>query len=178
VSPPERSIADLVAEATARAVLYTAVDPDVQPQTPAHLAQERIARSGMTTSSFECALAIIEHLSEAFEQEDPERAVTDLGKVCVLAAWLAAAHDLAIAPILALARALTRHPDARTQHAAGRLAKAVSGAPRPAALVDALALCIARGILDCEILYDLEIDIAGVYQTVAGEMLAARVSTW
>jgi len=122
----------------------------------------------------DAALAVIEHLGQTFEGDDPERAVEALGKVMCFASILAYIHGMSIAPILELAREFTRRPDVIPLAAMGRLAAVVRMAvSHETDIVEALALCIAKGIDDCEMLHGLRIDPSGVYLTIGREMLAA-----
>ena len=110
--------------------------------------------------------------------EDADHAVECLGKAMVCAAGYAYHHGLALAPILDLARALTRRDDVQPVHGVTRLAALErSDDVRPERVVAALGLCIAKGIDDCEIVHGLTIEPHGVFLTIGREMLAAEEKT-
>lgn len=142
-----------------------------------HQLQEQIWCSGpLGDGTEQLALGVIEHIGGAFETEDAEAAVEHLGKAMVCAASYAYTHGLAFAPILKLARVLTRRDDVQPVHGAGRIAALERAEPIRVAkqvhVVEALGLCIAKGIDDCEILHGLTIEPHGVFLTIGREMLA------
>ncbi len=119
--------------------------------------------SGVT--EWRAILAVIACSGEVFRETDAERAVDAFGSVLVNAAWLLAAHRLAIGPVLDLARVFTRRGDIRPVEAPGKLALAalrrgsvVPGLYREL-LVDALAYSIAKALDDCEMVHEITIDV-------------------
>jgi hypothetical protein len=141
-----------------------------------HELQERLWAAGpLGDGTEELALGVIEYVGGTFETEDAEHAVECLGKAMVCAAGYAYQRGLAFAPILDLARALTRRDDVQPVHGVTRLAALErQDLVESHHVVAALGLCIAKGIDDCEIVHGLTIEPHGVFLTIGREMLAAQ----
>lgn len=134
------------------------------------------------------ALAIIEQLGVTFGTDDAERAVEGLGTLLALSAVLATLERLAITPIIELAEIYRSRLDVQPIKASGALAAAVMLVPvlgyertpipaekeRRIAIVDALALAIAKAIDDVEISHDLAIKPIELLYVVGRELLAGK----
>jgi hypothetical protein len=150
---------------------------DLELENQVHELQERIWCSGSDLDPQQLALGVIEYVGGTFETEDAEHAVEHLGKAMVCAAGYAYLHGLAIAPILDLARALTRRDDVQPVHGVTRLAALErQDLVESHHVVAALGLCIAKGIDDCEIVHGLTIEPHGVFLTIGREMLATMAT--
>jgi hypothetical protein len=138
-----------------------------------HELQERLWAAGpLGDGTEQLALGVIEYIGGSFETEDAEHAVECLGKAMVCAAGYAYQHGLALAPILDLARALTRRDDVQPVHGVTRLAALErQDLVESHHVVAALGLCIAKGTDDCEIVHGLTIEPHGVFLTIGREML-------
>lgn len=164
------------------------------PENPIDAMQVRLARwqeelfSGVNHDDSIMALGVIEELGEAFDHDaEAEDAVDALGDVMVYAAQLCTRNRLAMSSIVALANLyITEHLCHQSPIAiAGRLAHVVGkheqrtrglgpvNAYRPA-LVDALALMIAKALEDCTIGHELVVDPAGVFIAIGNEVMARK----
>lgn len=107
------------------------------------------------------ALDMITHLGVTFLSEDGEQAVLALCSVIGDGAVLAAHDRLAIEPILDLARAFVTRQDVQPHRGVSLLARAVrTGHGRlHVQLVEAIAMCVAKGLDDCEIQHEITVDV-------------------
>lgn len=132
------------------------------------------------------ALNVIAQLGITFATDDAERAVEALGMLMVHASVIMTFERLAFEPLIALAEAYEHRRDVQPLRAAGAVAIAVmsqrsSGVVPPPvadyqrALVEALALAIAKGTDDCVIGHELMIDLRGVFTTIAAEVIAGKM---
>lgn len=127
------------------------------------------------------ALAVIGRLGVTFTTEDDEHAVEQLGLIMVHAAVIATIEHLAVEPIIALGRDLTKRQDVQPLRAAATLATAANlyamgREPRQLALVDGLALAIAKALDDCEIGHGLTIEPFELYRHIGAEVVAGKLS--
>lgn len=122
----------------------------------------------------DAALEIIRHLGTTFATEDPEEAVTALGKVCAYVAIYARFHRLDVEPILDLARALCTQgwPVGRAVNPQSTVAALAMDRGRYAFdVVEALAYAVAKALIDCEMIHDLKIDPCKLLIVVGNEMI-------
>lgn len=125
------------------------------------------------------ALSMIEFLGETFAAgDDPERAVVALGRLEIQSARLAALWRMTIEPVLELARLFQRRQEVQPLRAPAVLARAVHRAGYSRGdgwrdlIVEGIALCVAKGLDDCEVLHNLEIDPVALFEVMAKEELA------
>ncbi len=165
------------------------VPPDMTDATQVLLARWQASRfATVPTSDAIIGLGVIEELGEVFDDDaEPTDAVDGLGDVQVYAAQLCTANRLAIRPVIALAALYRRtgvylpNPIAiagRLAHVIGKNAQNTRGlgpveAYRPA-LVDALAMMIAKALEDCELGHELTVNAAGVFQVIAREVMERK----
>lgn len=149
--------------------------------TPIDILQDKIRDRALPYNADRMVVAIVACLGETFATEDnPEGAVEALGMAMVHGAALAALNHLAIVPIIDLARVFTTRVGELPIHGVGRLARAVLEAPRATvrahviALVDSLALTLAKALDDCEVMHGLCIDEQALFASFASEVLAGR----
>ena len=116
------------------------------------------------------ALEAIADLGQVFD-EDAEPAIEALGRLLVHASLLAGCERMAIAPIIALGRELTRDSGVSSElplRAAAMLAHAaLDYRQEPAAIVRGLAMAIAKAIDDCEIVHELKVDPLELFKVAA-----------
>lgn len=196
--PPQREQLTRIAYADSRSTFeqWAAMRSPMLPPDAVDAAQVGLARwqadrfANVPTSDAIMALGVIEELGETFDSHDnAEDAIDGLGDTCVYAAQLCTANRLAVRPVIALAGIYAATNSGAGQlspiHAAGQLShvvvkhtQAIRGlgpaeayGPR---LVDALALIIAKAFEDCTFVHDLRIDIAGVFTTIAREVMQRK----
>jgi len=132
------------------------------------------------------ALQVIGHLGITFGTEDSERAVEALGMLLVHISIIASAERLALPPIIELAGLFSLRSDVQPLHATGALALVVMSTRSPfvmpppkdayqLALVQALALSIARGLDDCVLGHELVIDLPELYLKIGSEVIAGTM---
>lgn len=196
--PPQREQLARIAYADSRATFeqWAAMDAPMLPPDAVDAVQVGLARwqadrfANVPTSDAIMALGVIEELGETFDShDDAEDAIDGLGDTCVYASQLCTANRLAVRPVIALAQIYAATNSGAGQlspiHAAGQLAhivvkhtQAIRGlgpaeayGPR---LVDALALIISKAFEDCTFVHDLRIDVAGVFTTIAREVMQRK----
>lgn len=164
-------------------------------EAPIAVLQETLCRAAfdylgcICPTAYELALKMIERLGVIFDDAlDAERAVEAFGQMMCIAARLVDQRGMSIEPIITLAIALRNRSEVQPMRAPAALALAVTTHGHAwrthGLLVEAVALCIAKGLDDCETLHELRIDPVGVFVTVANEEIArdapfpAPVPTW
>lgn len=128
------------------------------------------------------ALEVIADLGRVFDAEEAEPAIEALGRLLVHASLLAGCERMAIAPIIALGREMTRDSGVSSElplKPAAMLAMAVIGHPhdRDPNVVQGLAMAIAKAIDDCEIVHELKIDPLELFKVAAREVLDGKPVT-
>lgn len=131
-------------------------------------------------------MLVIADLGVTFAAEDAQVAVEALGMVMCRVAVIAALERWAVQPILELGIGYSRDVGEQPIRAAGDLAAALMAprqerqpAPDPVAgdcaLVDALAVCVAKAIDDVTMQHELEIVPIDLYQVIAAEVIAGKL---
>ena len=127
------------------------------------------------------ALEVIADLGRVFDAEDREPAIEALGRLLIHASLLAGRERMAIAPIIALGRELTRDSQVSSElplRPAAMLAWAALGRSHDdAAIARGLAMAIAKAIDDCEIVHELKIDPLELFKIAAREVLDGKPTT-
>lgn len=127
------------------------------------------------------ALEVIADLGRVFDAEDREPAIEALGRLLVHASLLAGCERMAIAPIIALGREMTRDSQVSNElplRPAAMLAWAALDHRRdPPIIVRGLALAIAKAIDDCEIVHELKVDPLELFKIAAREVLDGKPVT-
>ncbi len=140
--------------------------------------QLRLADRLFRMSSARRALEVIADLGQVFDAEEAEPAIEALGRLLVHASLLAGCERMAIAPIIALGRELTRDSGVSSElplKPAAVLATAVLvPAGDLAGIVRGLAMAIAKALDDCEIVHELKIDPLELFKVAAREVLDGR----
>lgn len=202
--PESRRAAVFAAHALSREAfeVWAGINSGELPDEPIDAMQVRLARwqidrFGGTGGDVLMALGIVEELGETADAADEghtdvnggaEQAVDGLGDTMVYASQLCTSNRLAIRPILDLAKLYTKHESATAKvimAAAGKLSHVVlkheqkiRGLGDPVTyrvrLVDALALCIAKAIDECEMGHNLTVSAPGVFTTVGTEILERK----
>ncbi|HSR79063.1 MAG TPA: hypothetical protein VLN57_20995 [Xanthobacteraceae bacterium] len=122
------------------------------------------------------ALQAIADLGRVFDAEDAEPAIEEFGQLLVHASLMAGCYRMAIAPIIALGRALTKDSAISSElplKPAAALAAAVLKG-EPIDIVRGLAMAIAKALDDCEIVHELKIDPLELFKVAAREMLEGK----
>lgn len=174
----------LIADTTAKAREVYGRDPYLARSPTASASmdlQYRISDRAVRCHTDYNALAVIGRLGVTFSAEDAEHAVEQLGLIMAHAAVIATMEDLGVEPIIALGRELTKRQDVQPMRAAAVLATAanlfgVGREPRQLALVDGLALAIAKALDDCEIGHGLTIEPLELYRHIGAEVIAGKLS--
>lgn len=122
------------------------------------------------------ALQVIADLGAVFDAENPEPAVEALGRLLVHAALVASCARMAIAPIIALGREMTKDSGVSNElplKPASVLAAAVLSWHKNTdeERVRGLAMAIAKALDDCEIVHELKIDPLELFKVAAREVL-------
>lgn len=129
------------------------------------------------------ALSVISQLGIVFAEQDVELAIEALGVMLVEIGLICTENLLSISPVIDLALVLMGRQEVQPLRAASTLASvewqalelSLNGVYRKR-LVDALAMCIAKGLDDLRIQHDVDIRPAELYLLSAKENLAGKLS--
>lgn len=143
--------------------------------------QLRLADRWIHRGPHQHALEVIADIGRVFDAEEAEPAIEALGRLLVHASLLAGCERMAIAPIIALGRELTRDSGVSSElplRPAAMLAWAALGRSHDdAAIARGLAMAIAKAIDDCEIVHELKVDPLELFKVAAREVLDGKPVT-